>query len=222
MSGSVPRLRVAVLASGSGTTFQNLVERSRLASGDPARLDADIVALAVSRPDAFARTRAEKLGVPCVVLPREIQKDPAALGSAVGAFLESHRAGLCVMAGFLKLWTIPSDWRGFVINVHPALLPAFGGKGMYGHHVHEAVVAAGVKVTGCTVHFCDDEYDHGPIVLQRTVPVAFEDTPDDVAARVVAAEREALPEAIGLIAARRVDIDGRRVRIAPPGLDVFP
>jgi formyltetrahydrofolate-dependent phosphoribosylglycinamide formyltransferase len=204
------RLRVGVLASGSGTTFENLVERSR-----DGRLDAEIAGLAVSRPDCGAVARAARLGVPCTVLPKERMRDPAGLGEAIGAFLDGHAAGLCVMAGFLKLWTLPPHWRGRVMNVHPALLPAFGGHGMYGHHVHEAVVASGAKVSGCTVHFADDQYDQGPIVLQRVVPVSFEDTPDDVATRVQAAEREAYPEAVALFAAGRLRVEGRRVRVLP-------
>ena len=131
-------------------------------------------------------------------------------------FLDEHEAALCAMAGFLKLWSIPQAWRGHVLNVHPALLPAFGGKGMYGHHVHEAVLASGAKVSGCTVHFADDEYDHGQIVLQRTVPVLEDDTPATLAARVQEAEREAYPEAVSLFAEGRLRIEGRRVRILPP------
>ena len=204
------RLRVGVLASGSGTTFQNLVERSR-----DGRLDADIVVLAVSRADAYAKVRAEALGIPCVVLARENLKDAARLGAEIGGALDSHGAELCAMAGFLKLWTLPDPWRGRVLNVHPALLPAFGGAGMYGHHVHEMVVRSGVKVSGCTVHFADDEYDQGPILLQRTVPVCFEDSADDVAARVQEAEREAYPAAIQALAEGRVLIEGRRVRVLP-------
>jgi phosphoribosylglycinamide formyltransferase 1 len=209
-AGRTERLRVAVLASGSGTTFENLVERSR-----DGRLPADVVALAVSSPAAFAKVRAERLGVPCTVLSAAARTDPAALGAEIGRFLADASAGLCAMAGFLRLWHIPSRWRGRVMNVHPALLPAFGGRGMYGHHVHEAVLASGAKVSGCTVHFCDDEYDHGPIVLQRTVPVLDDDTPDALGARVQEAERAAYPEAIALFAQGRLRVDGRRVRTLP-------
>jgi len=209
------RLRVGVLASGSGTTFQNLVLRSRLPEGDPARLDAEIVVLAVSKPGAFAVQRASVLGVACEVLPKEIQRDPAALGAEIGRILAAHRVDLCAMAGFLKLWTIPPAFRGRVMNVHPALLPAFGGHGMYGHHVHEAVIASGAKVSGCTVHFADDQYDTGPIVVQRTVPVTFEDTPETLAERVQEAEREAYPEAIQLAAEGRLRVEGRRVCVLP-------
>lgn len=209
------RLRVGVLASGSGTTFQNLVERSRLAAGDPRRLDVEIAVLAVSKPEAYAKVRAETLGVPCAVLPKELHRDPERLGHEIARILDAHGAGLCAMAGFLKLWAIPPHWAGRVMNVHPALLPAFGGHNMYGHFVHESVVASGVKVSGCTVHFADDAYDQGPIILQRTVPVAFDDASDAVAARVQEAERESYPEAIQLFAEGRLLIDGRRVRVLP-------
>src|SRR5207245_9770922 len=117
------------------------------------------------------------------------------------------------MAGFMQLSTIPDDFMGRVMNIHPALIPAFCGKGMYGEHVHEAVLGYGAKITGCTVHFADNQYDHGPIILQRAVPVMNDDTPQTLAARVFAQECEAYPEAIRLFAEGRLRIDGRRVRI---------
>jgi folate-dependent phosphoribosylglycinamide formyltransferase PurN len=116
----------------------------------------------------------------------------------------------------MQLVHIPDDFQLRVMNIHPALIPAFCGKGYYGHHVHEAVLAYGVKVTGCTVHFADNIYDHGPIILQRVVEVHDDDTPESLAERVQAAEREAYPEAISLFGAGRLQIDGRRVKIAPP------
>jgi phosphoribosylglycinamide formyltransferase-1 len=142
--------------------------------------------------------------------------------AAITAAVDSAKADLVCMAGFLKLWTIPAAWTGRVMNIHPALLPMFGGRGMHGHYVHEAVVASGVKVTGCTVHFATNEYDRGPIIAQRTVPVAFDDLPDDVAKRVFAAECEAYPEAIRLFANRRLRIVGNRVHVLAGGYDVFP
>lgn len=190
------RLRIGVLASGGGTTFQNLVECSR-----DGRLDADVAVLLVSRAGIGAVARAERLGVPCLVLKSANLRDAAALGAEIGAELASHGVDLVAMAGFLKLWTIPSGYRGRVLNIHPALLPDFGGRGMYGHHVHEAVVKAGAKESGCTVHFADDEYDHGEIVLQRRVPVLPTDDADALAARVMEAERIAYPEAIRKVAA---------------------
>jgi folate-dependent phosphoribosylglycinamide formyltransferase PurN len=116
------------------------------------------------------------------------------------------------MAGFLQLLRIPDDFAGRVLNIHPALLPAFGGQGMYGRRVHKAVLAAGVKESGCTVHVADNEYDHGPIVLQRTVEVRPDDTPEALADRVFAAECEAYPEAIRLFAEGKLRLDGRRAR----------
>jgi phosphoribosylglycinamide formyltransferase-1 len=117
------------------------------------------------------------------------------------------------MAGFLQLLPIAEVFRGRVLNIHPALIPAFSGKGFYGLRVHQAALAQGVKVSGCTVHFADDQYDHGPIVLQRVVPVLEGDTPESLQGRVFAAECEAYPEAIGLFAEGRLEIEGRRVRV---------
>ena len=203
------RIRVVVLASGSGTTFENLVVRSR-----DGRLSAEIVRLVVSRSDCGAVARAERLGVPCVVV--EWRGDQRAFDAAIAAAVDAATPDLVCMAGFVKLWNLPPIYAGKVMNVHPALLPAFGGKGMWGHRVHEAVVASHASETGCTIHFADDQYDHGPIILQRKVSVRFRDTADDVAARVQAAEREAYPEAIALFAEGRLAIDGGRVRILPP------
>jgi len=119
------------------------------------------------------------------------------------------------MGGFLKRITIPQDFANRVTNIHPALLPSFGGEGMYGHFVHEAVLHSGAKVSGCTVHLADNEYDRGPILVQKCVPVLEDDTPETLAARVFEAECEAYPEALRLIAAGRVRVEGRRVRISP-------
>ena len=117
------------------------------------------------------------------------------------------------MAGFLKLAPVPDDFAGRVLNIHPALIPAFCGHGMYGHRVHQAVLDAGAKVTGVTVHFVDNEYDHGPIIWQQPVPVFDDDTADTLAARVFETEKEAYPHVLRLLAAGRVQLDGRRVRI---------
>src|SRR5262249_13978637 len=126
-------------------------------------------------------------------------------------------AGLVCMAGFLQLVQIPDDFAGRVMNIHPALIPAFCGKGFHGRHVHEAVLASGVRGSGCTVHFADNEYDHGPIILQRVVPVLDDDTPEGLAARVFEEECEAYPEAIRLFAEDRLRVEGRRVRVLPAG-----
>ena len=122
-------------------------------------------------------------------------------------------ADLVVMGGFFKRITIPDDFTNRVTNIHPALVPAFCGQGFYGHRVHEAVLAYGAKLSGCTVHFADNQYDHGPVILQRAVPVLDDDTPETLAARIFEAECEAYPEAIQRLAEGRVRIEGRRVRI---------
>jgi phosphoribosylglycinamide formyltransferase-1 len=119
------------------------------------------------------------------------------------------------MGGFLKRLSIPADFANRVTNIHPALVPSFCGEGFYGHRVHEAVLAFGAKLSGCTVHFADNQYDHGPVILQRAVAVLDDDTPDTLAARVFEAECEAYPEAIQWIADGRVRVEDRRVRIAP-------
>ncbi len=204
------RLRVAVLVSGGGTTLQNLIDRR-----DAGRLDVDIVLVVASKAGTRAEERAARHGIPCVVVPWPGAGRAAEFHAALTRHVEAARADVVVLAGFLRLWEFPPHWEGRVLNVHPALLPAFGGHGMYGHHVHEAVVRSGAKVSGCTVHFASREYDTGPIVVQRTVPVRFEDTPDDVAARVFEQECEAYPEALALYAAGRLRIEDGRVRVLP-------
>ena len=133
---------------------------------------------------------------------------------AITSLLDKANVDLVVMAGFLSLWPIPPQYLGKVINIHPALLPAFGGHKMFGHHVHEAVLAHGCKVSGCTVHFVTNQYDCGPIIIQRCVPVQEGDTPDTLADRVFEQEVIALPEAIKLIAQRRVSVKGQVVKIS--------
>lgn len=195
-------IKLAVLISAGGTTLQNLIDR--IADG---RLSAEIVTVISSRADAFGIERARRAGLPVTVVPKGTPNYTEAVFAAVRA----AQPDLVVMAGWLHLLTIPEDFRFRVLNIHPSLLPAFGGKGMYGHHVHEAVLAYGAKLTGCTVHFADDTYDTGPILVQRVVPVLDTDTPDTLAARVYEAECEAYPEAIRLIAEGHLRVEGRRV-----------
>ena len=181
-------IRLAVLISGGGTTLQNLIDR--IADG---RLAARIVGVVSSRADAYGVGRAKRAGLPVIVVERG---QPDRVWEAVRGFAPD----LVCLAGWLNLLPIPDDFHRKVLNIHPALLPAFGGKGMYGHRVHEAAIAAGVKVSGCTVHFADDTYDTGPILVQKRVPVLDGDSPDSLAARVFAAECEAYPEAIQMLA----------------------
>jgi phosphoribosylglycinamide formyltransferase-1 len=202
--------RLVVLLSGSGTTLQNLLDR--IAAGS---LSAQIVLVISSRADAFGLSRAAQAGVPTAVVPRKQSPSVPEFSHRLFDHCRQVHADLVCMAGFLHLVHIPDDFLGRVMNIHPSLIPAFCGQGFYGRHVHEAALAYGVKVSGCTVHFADNQYDHGPIILQRPVPVLDQDTPESLAARVFAAECEAYPEAIRLFAEGRLRLEGRIVRVAP-------
>ncbi len=172
------RERLAILLSGSGTTYANLVQ---------AGLELDIAVVVASRPDAGGLARAAEFGHPAVV---------AADGDAVTAALRAHCATWVAMCGWLRFWDPPADFRGRTVNIHPSLLPAFGGRGMYGRRVHEAVLAHGVRITGCTVHLVQGGYDSGPILDQEAVRVAPDDTADTLMARVQAAERILYPRVL--------------------------
>ena len=198
---------IAVLISGGGTTLQNLIDRI-----DAGRLPARIVQVVSGRTDAFGLERARRAGLPVEVVPRRAFPNIAEFSERTFGLCRAAGAELVVLAGYLQLLQIPDDYRHKVLNIHPALLPSFGGKGMYGQHVHEAVLAYGAKVTGCTVHFVDDQYDHGPIIAQRAVPVRDDDTPTTLAARVFEAECEIYPTVIRAVAEGAVTVDGRRVR----------
>jgi phosphoribosylglycinamide formyltransferase 1 len=203
-----PAIRLAVFLSGGGTTLQNLLDR--IADG---RLKAQIVLVASNNDDAYGLVRAENVDIRTAVVERKAFATHEEFSRKLFDLCRERQADLVCLAGFLQLIQIPDDFQGRVMNIHPALIPAFCGKGYYGHHVHEAVLAAGVKITGCTVHFCDNQYDHGPIILQRPVPVSDDDTVDSLAARVFEQECEAYPEAIRLFAEDRLRIEGRRVRL---------
>ncbi len=203
-------VRLAVLLSGSGTTLQNLLDHC---ASD--RLPAQIVQVVASRPGVLGLQRAISAGVPTAVVERRQAGSVEAFSRQVFDHCRAARAELVCMAGFLQLLYIPDDFQGRVMNIHPSLIPAFCGKGFFGHHVHEAALAYGVKVSGCTVHFADNQYDHGPIILQRSVPVLDGDTADALAARVFEQECEAYPAAIRLFAERRLRIEGRKVVVLP-------
>ena len=201
-------IRLGVLVSGGGTTLVNVLER--IADG---RRDAEVPLVIASRPDCRGVERAKAAGLKTRVIARREFADTEAFSDAVFEQLREARVDLVTLAGFLSLLRIPDDFRHRVFNIHPALIPSFCGKGLYGHHVHEAVLARGVKVSGCTVHFADNVYDHGPIVVQECVPVHEGDTPETLAARVFQAECDAYPRAVELFAAGRLVIDGSRVQI---------
>ena len=204
-------IRLAVLLSGNGTTLQNLIDR--IADG---RLDARIVQVISNVPDAFGLERARRAGLPTAVIDRRQAGSREEFSRRIFDLCRQADAQLVVMAGFLQLITVPDDFKNRVLNIHPALIPAFCGKGYYGHRVHEAVLEYGAKISGCTVHFADNEYDHGAIILQRAVTVLDNDTPDTLAARVFEQECEAYPEAIRLFGEGRLRLEGRRVTVGPP------
>lgn len=210
------RLGLAVLISGGGSTMANLAEA--IAAGS---LAAEIRLVVSSRQGAAGIEKARARGLPVEVLPRRLYAeadrfDADRYTAALIGILEPRRIDLVVLGGFMSRLGPALFERYPVVNVHPALLPRFGGKGMYGRHVHEAVLAAGEVRSGCTVHFVDPEYDHGPILSRREVEVRPGDTPELLAERVQAVERELYPEAIGWIAAGRVRIDGEgRIRVLP-------
>jgi len=203
-------IRLAVLVSGGGTTLQNFIDR--IAAGE---MDARIAAVVASRPGIYAIERATKAALPVVVIDRRNYSDVNAFSAAVFRACDEARADLVCLAGWLNLLALPQRYQGRAMNIHPALLPSFGGKGMYGRHVHEAVLAHGCKVSGCTVHFLDEHYDNGPIIVQRACPVLEDDTPETLAQRVFEEEKIAYPHAIRLYQQNRLRIEGRRVRILP-------
>lgn len=192
-------LRVAVLVSGSGRSLQNLIDLSR----DRA-LPIEIVLVVGSKHGIRGLDRAVAADIPVSVVERKGFGSAEAFSETIFTLMTVYRVDLVVLAGWLSLLSIPGPYLGRVMNIHPALLPKYGGKGMYGHHVHEAVVKAGDAESGCTVHFVNNEYDAGPMILQRRCPVLPGDTADMLADRVFAEELVAYPEAIRGYAEGRV------------------
>jgi len=185
-------LRIAVLISGSGTSLQNLIDR--IADG---RLPGVEIRLVISSRSAVAGVdRARRAGLPVEIIRTKDHPDVAAFSDRIIATLDAFGVDLAVQAGWLCYWRLPAHWLGRVINLHPALLPKFGGQGYYGARVHQAVLAAGESESGATVHWVDNEYDHGPIIMQRRCPVLPGDTAASLADRVQALERELLPEVL--------------------------
>jgi phosphoribosylglycinamide formyltransferase-1 len=191
--------RLAVLASGSGRSLENLCERI-----DAGTLSAEVALVASNKAEAYALERARRRSIPTLVVDPARGLSPEDFSREVFAACEARDVELVVLAGFLRLLPIPAAWEGRVLNIHPSLLPAFGGKGCYGDRVHAAALARGVQFSGCTVHYVTNEYDAGPILLQKVVPVAPDDDVKSLAARVFEAEKDALPEAIAMHCARVV------------------
>ncbi|HDG67821.1 MAG TPA: phosphoribosylglycinamide formyltransferase [candidate division Zixibacteria bacterium] len=204
-------MNLAVFVSGSGTNLQAIIDA--VAEG---KLSAKIRLVLSSRADAFALRRAEKHGIPTVYLSSKEFDSREKFVRAMMETLQRHQVDFIALAGYMR--RVPPEvvqkFKNRITNIHPALLPAFGGKGMYGIRVHQAVIEYGCKVTGVTVHLVDEEYDHGPIVAQRCVPVLDDDTPETLAARVLEVEHQLYPEVLQLFAEGKVIVEGRRVKIA--------
>ncbi|MGC9053058.1 MAG: phosphoribosylglycinamide formyltransferase, partial [Candidatus Hydrogenedens sp.] len=165
-------INLAVLLSGSGTTLQNLIDRIKAGT-----LSATIKIVISSKTNAYGLQRAQQNNIPTAVIRPKDYENFYSFNQSLWNTIRQYPVDLVVLAGYLSLIDVPPDFTHRIMNVHPALIPSFCGKGMYGHHVHEAVIQSGVKITGCTVHFVDEHYDHGPIILQEAVPVLDDDTP---------------------------------------------
>ncbi|WP_309696577.1 phosphoribosylglycinamide formyltransferase [Armatimonas sp.] len=207
MSENKPlRIAVFVGTKGRGSNLMAIY-----AATQDGRLSGEVCLVVGTKPDAPALLCAQEAGIPVAVIALGEGYDVRLL-----AALDAAKADTIALAGYLRKLpeSVVERFRWRIVNVHPALLPSFGGKGMYGHHVHEVVLAYGCKVSGCTVHFVDIEYDTGPILLQRTVPVLDDDTPATLAARILPEEHAAYIEALRYLAEGRVSVKGRRVRVA--------
>jgi len=216
----VTRMRIAVLASGGGSNLQAILDH--LAALDEAR-HGDVVLVASNRPDAGALARAERAGIPRVVLRSPHAPD----GEELDVVLAAHDAQLVTLAGYMRLVPpqVTAAYRGRMLNVHPALLPEFGGAGMYGPRVHRAVIAAGAALSGPSVHFVDEVYDHGALIAQWPVPVLAQDDAHSLATRVLRAEHLLYPRVVEAVAAGEVRLgEGGRVegeRFRQPRLPVM-
>ncbi len=201
-------LSAIMLISGTGSTLRNLLEQiSRNA------LPLCIRHVISSNPTAAGLQFARQASIPTSIIRRRDYPNPQQHSQAVFDLARRLETQLVIMGGYLEHLLIPADFENRVVNIHPSLIPAFCGKGFYGLRVHQAVLEYGVKVTGCTVHFVDNQYDHGPIIAQRVVEVRDDDTPETLATRVFAVECQLYPEVIRWIAEGRVRVVGRRVLV---------
>ncbi len=207
-SNRPPRQKVAVLISGGGTTLKNLIDRVK-----SSELPMEIALVISSKASAAGLTFAKDACIPSLVVRPKDCDGPKAYRDAIFTPIRQFGADFVVMGGFLHHLLIPPDFQNRVVNIHPSLIPAFSGHGYYGLKVHQAAIDYGVKISGCTVHFVDDHYDHGPVILQRSCPVLDDDTAESLQRRVFALECDALPEVLrGLVEKQfRISTDGRRV-----------
>jgi phosphoribosylglycinamide formyltransferase 1 len=207
------RLRVGVLVSGAGSNLQALIDACRGGA-----VAAEIAVVISNVPQAMALDRARRAGIPAVVVHHKDFPTAAVFEAKLSEALSAHRVDLVCLAGFLRILSpeFVAAFPGRIVNIHPALLPAFGGKGMYGEKVHRAVLASGVRQSGCTVHFVTEIPDSGPIIAQAIVPVEDGDTAATLAARVAGEEHRLYPEVVRLFAERRIRLLGDHVSILPP------
>ena len=204
------QLRLAVFISGTGRTLKNLIDRIRAE-----QLSAEIVVVVSSVANVVGLQYAEEESIPIEIIERCHYESLNEFSEANFSVCRAARADYVVLAGYFRRLEIPKDFESRVLNIHPSLIPAFCGKGYYGNIVHAKALEYGVKISGCTVHFVDQEYDTGPIILQKSVDVYEGDTPNSLNDRVFAAECQAYPEAIELLAQERISVKGRIVKIAP-------
>ncbi|MGA2915324.1 MAG: phosphoribosylglycinamide formyltransferase [Sedimentisphaerales bacterium] len=201
-------LRLGILISGSGRTMVNIQELIK-----QKELDAEIAIVISSKPDVAGVEKAKAAGLPLEIVRKKDFPDLDMFSEKLRKLLLEAKVDLIIQAGWLCLWKIPAEFENRVMNIHPALLPSFGGQGMWGHHVHEAVLKAGCKISGCTVHFCTNEYDKGPIIVQRSCPVREDDDADSLAARVFQQECIAYPDAIKLFSQGKITVKENRTFI---------
>ncbi|MFH1783500.1 MAG: phosphoribosylglycinamide formyltransferase [bacterium] len=204
------KTKIGVLVSGGGTNLQALIDAQ-----EQDMIQGVIVVVISNKSEAFALERAKKHNIKTVYMDSKRYLDKVEYTKALTDELKKHEVELVCLAGFMCILEpyFVQKYQNRAINIHPALLPSFGGKGLYGHHVHEAVIDSGAKFSGCSVHFVDEGCDTGPIILQKVVPVTDDDNPDTLAARVLEEEHKAYPEAVGLFCEGRLEIKGRRVLI---------
>jgi phosphoribosylglycinamide formyltransferase 1 len=205
--GNRSRIRLGALISGGGTTLMNILEYIK-----QGRLNAEVAVVISSRSDAAGVEKAKNAGLNVQIIRTKDYPDIDQFSRRIEEELIAANVDLVVQGGWLCLWKIPPRYENSVMNIHPALLPSFGGKGMWGHYVHEAVLAAGCKISGCTVHFCTNEYDKGPIIVQRACEIKDDDTPETLAARVFEQECIAYPQAIRLFAEGKLVIRNGKVK----------
>jgi formyltetrahydrofolate-dependent phosphoribosylglycinamide formyltransferase len=200
-------VRLGILLSGGGRTMMNLYEQIR-----KSKLNAEICTVISSRSKVAGVEKAKRNNLNLKIIRRKDFSDTETFSEKIKEELTAANVELVVQAGWLCYWKIPREFENKVMNIHPALLPSFGGKGMWGHHVHEAVLERGCKLSGCTVHFCNNEYDKGPIIIQRACKVKDDDSPDDLADRVFKEECKAYPEAIRLFGQNKLIIQNGKVK----------